>query len=108
MVKSAACVLREGSERLIMGKSWQGWRWEVGNSIAKTTRGSAVHKSTHLADGPFLSRWTCRAARKGVRQSQPEFHMEPLRMENRHLLGSWLLAFPAMTSVLSYLGPQAP
>lgn len=33
------------------------------------------------------------AARKGVRQSQPEFHMEPLRMENRHLLGSWLLAF---------------
>lgn len=50
-------------------------------------------ESTHLVDGPFLSRWTCRGARKGVRQSQPEFHMEPLRMENRHLLGSWLLAF---------------
>lgn len=50
-------------------------------------------ESTHLADGPFLSCWACRTARKDVRRSQPEFRMELLRMETRHLLGSRFLTF---------------
>lgn len=35
-------VFCEGSEGLLMGRSWQGWSWEAGDSIAKTTRGSPI------------------------------------------------------------------
>ena len=57
-------VFSEGSERILMGRSWQGWRWEAGNSIAKTTRGSTVHRVYSSCRWPISSTLDLRNSKK--------------------------------------------
>ena len=89
---SCLCSLKAQKEFLWedLGRGGGG---RLGTALPRQPEVQLSTESTHLADGPFLPRWTCGTARKDARQNQPEFPKETLRMENRHLLGSWFLAF---------------
>lgn len=50
-------------------------------------------ETIHLEDRLFLPRLEMRNSKKRCQESQPEFCREKLSVENRHLLGSWSLAF---------------